>query len=179
MFVCNYIHSFFVLNCSFRSNQVTTTAGRQISEREKFDPLLRWNNKTKTPFKDILLRYHTPDMLGFISSFVAHDPSCSSSSSNTVAGSKRVLENGSQNLIVQTTTGIIDLTSDDGKTTQFDSSGKCDKHGDHDADDDDDEVCIIEAVPKIISVVDMSNCDDDEENEEGIREKKIRLSIGS
>lgn len=70
----------------------TTTSGRRIDEtKEKFTPVNKWLNKTKTPLFDETISYHTSDvldLLGLSVNTTAEQRSSSSNSSNSKDGKR-------------------------------------------------------------------------------------------
>jgi hypothetical protein len=53
----------------YKQPSVTTIGGRNITEAEKFVPLLRWKNKTEIPLITMNLFYHSPEMIQFLKLF--------------------------------------------------------------------------------------------------------------
>jgi hypothetical protein len=53
----------------YKQPSVTTIGGRNITEAERFVPLLRWKNKTDTPLVTMDLFYHSPEMIQFLELF--------------------------------------------------------------------------------------------------------------
>jgi hypothetical protein len=86
--------------------QLSTAAGRAVSEKEKFTPLARWSNKHTEPDFEVNLNYHTKDMLGFISEFL---PSAASAVSLPVLAAPST----KRKRLNLTSDGHIDLTADD------------------------------------------------------------------
>lgn len=57
----------------WKQPSLVTSSGRKIeSEREKFVPLMRWENISSSPLATMVLRYHTEDCLAFL-----RNPKCS------------------------------------------------------------------------------------------------------
>ena len=61
-------------SCSkfWQQPSVSTAAGRRVEDsRERFRPLLRWQNSTAEPLQELVLHYHSAHMLEFLTSFPA------------------------------------------------------------------------------------------------------------
>lgn len=65
---------------------LTTKEGRKVhKEREKFDPLVRWVNKSTTPIQIMTLYYHTPSTISLLSNMA----SCNAEITKAQGGIKR------------------------------------------------------------------------------------------
>jgi hypothetical protein len=90
-------HSVNVDGKFYKQPSVTTMAGRNITETEKFIPLLRWKNKSEIPLMTLNLFYHTQEMIQFLKLF--HESTSPSSSGQNETGKRKYQE-------------LIDLTDD-------------------------------------------------------------------
>lgn len=140
---------------------LTTAAGRQISEREKFLPVKRWSNVSKTPDLDVSLKYHSRDMIELISQLLKN------SQEDTVHSTKKRKCNPNVT--------YVDLTDDSDDITNHgllvesnDSSSSIDIPCQSVSSSTlleqviDEEISIV-AVPKVIPMLDITE-DDDEVN---------------
>lgn len=132
---------------------VTTTAGRHIdSEKEKFTPLPVWKNISATPNYELVLNYHTVEMVNFIKTFSEHQKNVQAASAASAAaaagassiggGAKRKRKEPAPEPIV------VDLTLDDdesnagtgrGSNVHSGSSGAAPATKRASGDNDDDE----------------------------------------
>lgn len=62
---------------------ITTVGGRNITEVEKFVPLLRWKNKTDIPMITLNLYYHSPEMIRFLTLY-HNTPTTNLSNNNNI-----------------------------------------------------------------------------------------------
>jgi hypothetical protein len=99
-------HSVNVDGKFYKQPSVTTMAGRNITETEKFVPLLRWKNKSENPLTTMNLFYHTQEMIQFLKLF--HTETAPAGGSVGLSNS-RSLENKIGKRKYQ---DIVDLTDD-------------------------------------------------------------------
>lgn len=94
---------------------LTTTAGRRIeSDKEKFTPLQVWKNISPIPNHEMVLNYHTFEMIKFIETFTEHqrrmqayvDHNSGTGASSNGTGLKRKREEKPAPI-------VVDLTEDD------------------------------------------------------------------
>ena len=158
---------------------VTTTAGRHIeSEKEKFTPLPVWKNISATPNYELMLNYHTVEMVHFIKTFSEHQKKVQAAAAASAAagaaagassggggGAKRKRKEPAPEPIV------VDLTLDDDESPAGIDRGNIHSGsagaapatkttGDKDNDNDNDDEAIF---------------DTDEEEEEGDGDGEVQL----
>lgn len=94
-------HSVNVDGKFYKQPSVTTMAGRNIAETEKFIPLLRWQNKSDIPLTTLSLFYHTHEMIRFLRLF--HETSSPGEQPSSLEQSERGKRKYQE---------IVDLTDD-------------------------------------------------------------------
>jgi hypothetical protein len=101
----------------YQKPSVTTTSGRNVNKLEKFEPLVRWKNKSR--LGSFVLHYHTKDVIDFL---VEAREKNINLDMNTVGGSMK--------RSISSTTEVVDLTEDDDDEEEIVCSKKYRPHDD-------------------------------------------------
>lgn len=114
---------------------VTTTAGRPIDKsKEPFDPLVRWSNISSVPLNAMTLYYHSQTTLEILDN---------------------IRKTGSL-LPLKRAVGFVDL-SDENDVNESVTSLDNDKHIRRNEEAEEDDVVEVEAPPRIVPVIDITD----------------------
>lgn len=144
---------------------VATTAGKRIDfAKEKFEPLIRWGNKSRVPDHELTLYYHTEDMIRIMKSLLPLKETSTSEigikRSYVKAVTSEVFDPKSKKTVL-----MMDLLSDEDDCTTGTGERIVQLTGNIPTDklyeeDDEEDVRVVGCLPREVSIADVTGDDE-------------------